>query len=359
MSIDALRGFDMLLIIGGGTFVVLLKSKTGWPWVDWLADQLEHPAWNGFTFYDFIFPLFLFTSGVSLSFSFKSRLGINSSYKDLYAKALRRALVLILLGILDKNSPLDVLEPNSIRYGTVLGRIGLATFLTTIIYLNVDLSRRVLLALGILITYWAALFWIPVPGYGAGDLSLEGNLPGWIDRSIMPGRLQQKLFDQLALGTFLPALCLTIFGSVAGDLLLQKEKGGKIVLHLLVAGCICIVTGVVWGLVFPINKHLWSSSFVMLTSGMSFVFSALFYGLIDVAGYTKWAFFFKVIGMNSLVIYMLDRFVNFQETSQLLFGGMFKHFDEKWHEPLVAFGAVWVIWGFVYFLYKNKVFVKI
>ncbi|MES1219721.1 MAG: DUF5009 domain-containing protein [Bacteroidota bacterium] len=359
LSIDALRGFDMLLIAGGGTFITLLKGVTNQSWIDTVADQLEHPAWNGFTFYDFIFPLFLFTAGVSLSFSIQSGLRKGMQKKELYKKAFKRLVILILLGIIDKNIPLNIFDPAQIRIGTVLGRIGVATFVATVLYLNFSWKGRMIWIGAILTFYCAALYLIPVPGYGAGDLSFEGNLVGWIDRHVMPGRLLQKTYDENALLTQLPALCLTIAGSLAGDVLQLVQTSTHKIIKLVVPGIAAIGAGILWGQYFPLNKHLWTSSFILLTSGMSLLFLALFYWLIDVMQYQRWAFFFKVIGMNSIVVYLAYRFIDFGYTSRLLFSGFYMHAAEKWQPALNALGALALVWIFLYILYRNKIFVKI
>ncbi|MEQ6120326.1 heparan-alpha-glucosaminide N-acetyltransferase domain-containing protein [Reichenbachiella sp. MALMAid0571] len=361
LSIDALRGFDMFFISGGGTFLYLINGKTGWAWVDAIADQMKHPAWDGFTFYDFIFPLFLFISGVSLSFSLSKNLTSGASNKELYKKAFKRMMILIVLGIVYKNAPLPLFDPSNIRFGSVLGRIGIATFVTTIICLNNSQKQRLLWAGGILLSYYAALYLIPVPDYGMGDLSFEGNLVGWLDRTIMPGRLKQDgIYDELAFLTQFPALCLTILGAWAGDILRsQSTESNKKLSHLILIGVSGIALGLIWSLHFPINKHLWTSSFILLTGGMGFLILTLFYWIIDVMGYSKWAFFFKVIGMNSLVIYFAYSFINFNYTSQKIFGGLLSVFDEKWHEILVSLGATGLVWLFLYILYRNKLFVKI
>ena len=176
LSIDALRGFDMLMITGAGSFIVLLHGRTGWPWVDSLANQFEHPAWNGFTFYDFIFPLFLFIAGLSLPFSLNKGLEQGFSKSKLYTKAFKRMLILIALGILDKNAPVPFLDWEQIRIVGVLQRIGFAGFITTLLYLNFNAKHRMIWVAGLLLFYYAAMFLIPVPGYGAGDLSFDGNL---------------------------------------------------------------------------------------------------------------------------------------------------------------------------------------
>ena len=226
MSIDALRGLDMLLIAGGGECIELLKGKTGWHWIDVVADQLEHPAWNGFSFYDFIFPLFLFISGVSLSFSLNKGLESGLSKNSIYRKAFRRMVLLVILGIIDKNTPITFFDPANIRVASVLGRIGVAGFFTTLLYLNFSRPKRLMWIAGILLAYYAALFLIPVPGYGAGDLSFEGNLVGWVDRHFMPGRLLERTYDENALLTQFPAMCLCMLGSLAGDVL--RSSGGRL-----------------------------------------------------------------------------------------------------------------------------------
>lgn len=359
LSIDALRGFDMLLISGGALFIRLMEGKTDLGWVDWLAVQMTHPAWHGFTFYDFIFPLFLFIAGVSLPFSLNKGLTSGMDKTMLYRKMFRRMLILIGLGILYKNAPVSIFEPSGIRYVSVLGRIGFAVFIAAILYLNFSKRSRMVWVGSILILYYAALFLIPVPGYGAGDLSLEGNLVGWIDRHLLPGRLLQGSYDELGLLTQLPALCLTVLGSLAGDILRSNRNDIKKLQLLFLAGAVCLGAGLVWSLHFPVNKHLWSSSFILVTGGMAFLFMFVFYGLIDVLKYEKWAFFFQVIGLNSLTIYLGYRFIDFGETSHLLFSGIYSIAPEPWHEVFQAFGAMILVWLLLYFLYRKKIFIKV
>ena len=197
LSIDTLRGFDMLMISGAGSFIYLLHGKTDLAWVDALALQFEHPAWNGFTFYDFIFPLFLFIAGVSIPFSVNKGLENGLSKSQIYRKAFIRMLILIGLGILDKNAPTPFFDWHQIRFVGVLQRIGFAGFIVTILYLNFETRARIIWVAGILLFYYAAMFLIPVPGYGAGDLSIEGNLHGWIDRNFLPGRLLQGTMTKM------------------------------------------------------------------------------------------------------------------------------------------------------------------
>ncbi len=361
-SLDALRGADMLMISGGGAFIHLMYGKTDWNWLNTLAHNMEHPGWlEPITFYDFIFPLFLFISGISLSYSINSQLKKGMDNIHIYKKAFKRMIILMILGIIYKNSPINIFDPAHIRYSSVLGRIGMATFFTTILYLNFSWRKRLYWVGGILLAYYAAMFLIPVPGYGPGNMTMEGNLAGWIDRAIMPGRLINHIYDENALATSLPAFTLTILGAWAGDILRNEQKSpmGKTGL-LLEIGIALIVLGLIWGLHFPIMKKMWTSSFILVTGGASFMAMGIFYWLIDVKNYTKWSFFFKVIGMNSLVIYYVYHFVDFRYTAHKLFSGFYSSFiGQDWVKIIDTFGAMILVWLFLYFLYKNKLFLKV
>lgn len=360
LSIDTLRGADMLMISGAGTFVFLLHGKTEYAWVDALAMQFEHPEWIGFTFYDFIFPLFLFIAGVSIPFSVTKGLENGTSKKEIYKKAFIRMLILIVLGIFDKNAPVPFFNWHEIRFVGVLQRIGVAGFVATLLYLNFSWRQRILWIGGILLFYYAIIFLIPVPGYGAGDLTMEGNLHGWFDRHFLPGRLLQKIFDENGLLTTLPAICLTIMGTLAADVLMMKNKTDVEKLKVfLIAGVSCIVVALLWGLHFPIFKRLWTSSFILLTGGMAFVVLGIFYWIIDILQFQRWTFFFRVIGMNSLAIYLAYRFIDFGHTSNLIFGGLYAPTAEKWHPVFESVGALIIVWLFLYGLYRFKIFLKV
>jgi predicted acyltransferase len=360
LSVDTLRGFDMLLIAGGGTFIERLKGKTGLSWVDAIADQLTHPAWHGFTFYDFIFPLFLFIAGVSMVFSLESGLEKGLSRETLVKKVFKRMIILFLLGIIDKNIPTDVFNPSNIRFGTVLSRIGIASFFGALFYLYLSPRQRLAGVVSILVGYYAMIFMIPVPGFGAGDISFEGNLVGWFDRTFMPGKLLQKTYDENALLTQLPAMCLTILGTFAGLKLREVSSSGQAkVIWLVACGAVSIAIGLLWSLHFPLNKHLWSSSFILVTAGMAFLFMAAFYYVIDVLQFRRWTFFFEVIGLNSIAIYLACRFVNFEDIARKLFGGLYSFTDETWHPVFSALGGLALTWWLMYFLYKKKIFFKI
>lgn len=360
VSIDALRGFDMIMICGVDAFFHELEGKTGVGWIDALALQFEHPEWIGLTFYDFIFPLFLFIAGVTLPFSLNKSIEGGIEKKTIYRKAFFRMLILIGFGILYKNAPIPYWHWSQIRFVSVLGRIGFAGFITVILYLNFDIIKRLYIVIGILVMYYACVMWIPVPGYGAGDLSFEGNLIGWFDRHFLPGRLLQGTYDELGILTQFPAMCLTMLGAIAGDVLRNGSlTDSRKLSRLFLFGIVGIAIALIWSLHFPIAKRLWTSSYILLTAGTSFIMLGIFYWLIDVMDIQKWSFVFVVIGMNSLTVYLTYRLVNFRYTAQLLFSGFYDGLDEKWFSVLESLGALILVWVFLYFLYRRKIFFKI
>lgn len=355
-SLDALRGFTMFWIIGGERIFESISELSGW---EWLGAQMRHVEWNGFSFMDLIFPLFMFTVGVSLFFSTSANLAKGKSKKELYMKAFRRMLILMFLGLIYKNVPLSYDWSNT-RYVSVLGRIGITGFLVTIIILNNRIRGQIMWMFGILAAYWALMMLVPVPGYGAGVLTLEGNLAGFIDRTILPGRLIQGVFDQNGILTTIPCISIVLTGAVAGKLMVsdaysEYRKAG----YLVLAGAFLILSGEVWGLSFPINKHLWSSSFILLTCGISLILLSLFYLVIDVSGFRKWSFPFIVIGLNSVTIYMASNLIDFSYTANLLLNGIIRRSGESIGALISALGIITLEWLFLYLLYRRKIFLKV
>jgi len=357
-SLDALRGFDMFLIIGGTHFIASFINAMGWDSLDWLTAQFHHVPWHGLTFEDVIFPLFLFMVGVSMVYSIASSKRKGMSKKEIYWKAFKRMILLSILGIIYKNRPLHF-DWDQIRYVSVLGRIGVCGFLATLIFTNTTWRGLIYWLFGILIAYWAAVMFIPVPGYGAGDLSQEGNLVTYIHSNIVPGRLIDGIYDENGYFTHIPATGLVLMGALAGTLLRTSREEMQKVAWLAGAGAVAIVIGVIWNFHFPINKHLWSSSFIMVTGGISFLFMALFYLAIDVWGYQKWAFPFKVVGLNSIFIYMASGLIDFGYTSKYLLNGFIQMAGEDGQRFIVQFGVLLLEFGLLYFMYRKRIFVKV
>lgn len=357
LSLDALRGFDMFWIIGGKEIAQEAAKLTKWPWLQWLSDQLEHTEWHGFTLYDLIFPLFLFMAGVAMPFSFAKRLEHGATKAQLYRHSLIRALVLVFLGMVYN----DLLKFDwaTMRYTSVLGHIGIAYFFAALIVLNANVIGQFIWAVGLLVAYWAMMRFIPVPGYGAGDLSPAHTLNDFIDRMLMPGQLKFGDRDPLGILATIPAIGTALAGAIAGHLL-KNDGYSKYfkVMAMAVAGVICFVLAFLWNFDFPINKNLWSSSFVLHCAGYSLLLLSLFYLVIDVWRFRNWAMFFVVIGSNSILIYMARRFVDFDFTTHFFFDGLLG--ITGLYQPLLfAVAVVFVEWLLLLLLYKHRIFFKV
>jgi predicted acyltransferase len=360
-SLDALRGFDMFWIMGGEGIFIGLASLTGWPVFQWWAGQLDHVAWHGFRFYDMIFPLFLFIAGISFPFSYAKRVANNEERQKIYRHVFGRGLILVLLGILYNNGvQFDFAE---MRYGSVLGRIGLAWMFAALIFMNTKLFFRIVWFWSLLIGYWLLLLLFPANDLGSNDpFSQEGNLASYIDRLIMPGKLYLGNHDPEGLFSTIPAISTALLGMFTGEFLMSsflKNSPFRKVIYMAGAAVLLMIIGRIWNLQFPINKNIWSSSFVCWVGGLSLMLFTVFYLIIDLLNYRKWAFFFVVIGLNPITIYLAGRIIGFSRASKFFFGGFTELLPEAWAPLIDGIGITTVAWVFLYILYKKKIFLKV
>ena len=367
MSLDALRGFDMFWIIGGGAIFEALAKFTNWPVLNWWAGQLEHKYWEGFNFEDLIFPMFLFIAGVSIPFSINKRLQLGHSRTQIYKHAFTRLILLIVLGFLLANGGIQSFDFSNYRYTHVLMRIGIGCFFATIIYLNTKIRGQILWAAGLLLGYWAIMKLIPVPGYGAGVMTPEGNLAGYIDRLLLPGKFFQWYFpgilDPEGLLGHISGVAMGLLGVLTGQFLIKEDKnlsGLKKALYIGAAGILFLGIGLVWDMAFPIIKKIWTSSFVVFAAGWSLIFLSIFYLIIDVWKLKKWSFFFIVIGSNSIFIYACQSGVfDLRRTSEFFFNGFIKYpLDTAAQHVIASIAYLLVSWLILYFMYKKKIFFK-
>lgn len=358
-SLDALRGFDMFWIMGAEEIFHTLAKATGSPFWGAVANQFTHPEWNGFHLYDLIFPLFLFLAGVATPYSVGRELEKGKSRSELVLRVVKRGLILVLLGIVVNNG-LQIKPIHEIRFASVLGRIGIAYMLANIIYLYSRPRTQIIWFASLLIGYWLLLKFNSAPGFAAGDLTMQGNFASYVDRLILPGKLYLGIHDPEGLVSTIPAISTGLLGILAGTLLKNGQVAqSKKALYLAVAGIIFLALAQLWNLDFPINKNLWSSSFVLHVGGLSLLLLALFYYVIDVLGYKQWAFFFKVIGMNSILIYISGKFINWEYTTNGFFKWLGQLVGDPYNIVVMAICFVAVKWLFLYFMYKKKVFLKV
>ena len=358
-SLDALRGFDMFWIMGADAIFHEMAKATNAPFWQTLANQFSHPDWNGFHFYDLIFPLFLFIAGVATPYSVGRELEKGKTKQQVLWRVVKRGLILVILGIIYNNG-LKIEPVSQIRFGSVLGRIGLAYMFANIIYIYSTYRTQIIWFVGILIGYWLMFKFTAAPGFPHGDLTMEGNFASYIDRLVLPGRLYLGIHDPEGLMGNIPATATGLLGILTGQLLKNSPytKQRKAALMAGV-GAMSIIIALIWNLDFPINKNLWTSSFVLMVGGISLLLLSLFYYIIDILGYKKWAFFFKVIGMNSILIYMSGRFINWEYSTNAFLGWVGQLIGDPYNAVAMAICYVMVKWVFLYFMYKKKIFLRV
>jgi len=354
-SIDALRGFAMLWIIGGGDVFKSLSKTWNTPVTETLYQQMEHAGWEGFHFLDLIFPLFLFLVGVLLPFSIGRRMEQSADRKALYGHIVKRTLVLILLGLVDYG--LLRLDGGQMRWSTVLGRIGICYFFAALMVIHTRWRTQALVGTSILLLFWAALLFVPVPGHGRGVLTPEGCLTTYLDQLLIPGKLGLGLYDRQGILSTFPSFSTTLLGVLTGHWLRTKRSPRRKTIGLLGAGLVGLILGHIWGKFFFISRNIWTSSFVVYAGGWSLLLLALFYWIVDVKGYRKWAFFLIVIGMNSITIWVGQRCIDFGYTAGYVFDGLLRYAGAV--KPVLAAVSVLTLkWLFLYFLHRHRIYLK-
>ena len=380
MSLDALRGADMLFIMGFSGAVVALCQLLGFGKDCWLATQMTHVAWHGFRHHDTIFPLFLFLAGVSWPFSYASQIAKGRTTAAILRKMAVRVAALVFLGL--ATSSFFAFKVESFRYDSVLAHIGVCWAAAALLYMFVRSVRaRLAIAAALLVAHWLVLRFFSAPdaaallsstdpavakkvasyaAYGTDGFSFTGNIAGWIDRTFMPGRLHEGIFDPDGLLGKVTGTVTAMLGVFAGELLRRKEvPGGRKAFILAGAGILSLAACLAWRPWCPVNKKIWTSTFILAAGAYSFLALALFYWIVDVKGWRGWTFFFRVIGMNSITIYVMMRFVEFRSMSKFFFSGVAGLGNGHWSALVLCLGQVALEWLLLLYLYRKGTFLKV
>jgi predicted acyltransferase len=359
MSVDALRGLDMFFIVGVEEVIEGLSEM--FPMAPSLNDRLQHAPWAGFHFYDLIFPLFAFIVGVSLVFSLSKSISAEGRAATT-RKLIKRSIILYLLGLCVYGGIGGGIE--QVRLMGVLQRLALCYCAAGLAFVWMSPRKMVALTVTLLAGYWAMLTFIPVPGFGAGDFAEGHNLTNWIDKMFLPFRKWDGDHDPEGLLSTLPAIATTLLGVFAGMLLRNPSVEPVRKIRLLVVwGCAGVVLGLLWHLQFPIIKKLWTSSFVLLTAGMSSVLLAVFYQVIDIQQRRSWCQPFVWIGMNAITIYLIVHFVKLEPIAKCVTGGeIHTALDAMWTDLgdlVTALLALLLAVLICRFLFVRKIFLRV
>lgn len=357
-AIDVLRGFDMFFLVGAGE--ILRRFFRGFETDAFqpVLQQLSHADWIGFTAWDIIMPLFLFTSGLSMPYSFGKFIGQGNSKKDLYIKILKRFIKLFILGWIAQGNLLDLSFDTFHIYCNTLHSIAFGYLVTAVIILNVHgIKGQIAAGASLLGAYWAAMTFIPVPGIGSGVLTPDGNLAIYIDHAVL-GRFDDGTQYTWVL-TSLAFAATVISGYYAGYILKREIAKVQKLKLMLIIGAALIAGGLLWGLQMPVIKKIWSCSMVLFSSGICFLLLALSFYLTDMLKLNGgWVTAFRQFGLNSITAYMIHQSLNLGAVSKYLLHG-FEQYTGTFFPMVVAMGEFGLLWFIIRQMYKYKIFLKV
>jgi predicted acyltransferase len=364
VSLDVFRG----ITIAG---MVLVNNPGTWTAIYW---PLQHAQWHGWTPTDLVFPFFLFIVGVAIPLAFGRRMESGGSKRDLYLKVIRRTVIIFALGLFLNGFPDFSIA--DIRIPGVLQRIAVCYLVASLIFLTTKTRTQVIIAVALLLLYWFMMTKLHAPGFVAGDLSKEGSLASWIDRVVFGPHVwkQAKVYDPEGILSTIPAIATSLFGVLTGQWLRSERTVLEKLAGLFVAGAVCVMIGWSWNAFFPINKALWTSSYVMFTTGLALQLLALCYWLIDIKGYKRWSWPFVVFGVNAIALFVgtalmadamgLIKISQPDGTKISLQGWIFRNLYMSWASPInaslfyaISFVLLWLF--LMWLLYRKKIFIKI
>jgi predicted acyltransferase len=354
LSLDFFRGLTIAAMI-------VVNDPGSWSYI---YAPLKHADWHGATPTDLVFPFFLFIVGVSISLSLSKR----KVSGNLYFKIIKRSIIIFLLGIFLALFPKFDFE--NLRIVGVLQRIAIVYLVCAVLYLNTSFSAQLKIGVGLLLFYWTTMMFIPFGGNLAGTLEPGNNFAAWVDSFVLPGRMYQETWDPEGFYSTIPSIATGITGMLCGKIILNTNNSLKDkIIKLFYWGVLMLIIGHFWDYIFPINKHIWTSSYVLFSSGLGMMILAMSIWVIDEKKYTSNIKFGLVFGSNAIVAYVLHGIVWRLFQIPIISGvGL----QKLWMDTGVNLGlpakfvsldwAIFytiVIYFIVYQLYKKKIFIKI
>jgi predicted acyltransferase len=359
MSLDLFRGATialMILVNDAGD-----ESAAYWP--------LRHSAWNGWTPTDLVFPFFLFIVGVALAYSFRSRLARGESRQELMKHVLWRGFLLLALGVFLNGFP-NHYDIHTLRFYGVLQRIAICYVITSVLELWTGWRTQITVILGCLVGYWILMRYVTVPGFGIPThdmpiLDPDRNIAAWLDRKLLMGHLYEVTRDPEGVLSTIPSVATCLLGLQTGKWLRSARSGASKAGGMAIVGVVLFLAGEFFNAWFPINKKLWTSSFVLVTAGLALVILALCYWVLDLKQWRgPWTKPFLIFGMNAIAAYVCAALVAHFLIYTRLGGALYVRFLQPNFNPSNAslvFALLFVLacWLAMFALYRKKIFLKI
>ena len=355
-SIDILRGFDMLMIVLADQFFSKLHQGAGSNFTAALAKQFSHPEWLGFRFYDIIMPLFLFVVGAVIPFSMSKYTQNLDNRKSLYLKLLKRFFLLFLLGWIVQGNLLELDISNFKIFSNTLQAIAVGYVFTTIAYVYLKPNHRYLLFVGCLLIYALLLVLPVIPEIGRSTLIPNTNFALYVDHLVFGSFDDGTQYTWFLSGLGFTAT--TLSGLFAGVLIKTQKDKSRVVKTLLIYGTIALSLGLIVNTFHPVVKKIWSSTFVLVSSGICYFLMAIFYWVIDVKKQFKWAFFLKVIGMNAITAYVITHVLPFPKIAGFVLFGL-APYTGNYYGLITVIGGFGLLYLLLWYMYKNKTFIKV
>ena len=368
-SLDVLRGADLFFLMAVGPVMRKLITTIDAPWLNKCYWLFDHVAWQGFSPWDIIMPLFVFMTGITIPFAL-SRMREECNYAPALWRILRRVVVLWVFGMICQGGLFDKSPETVYLYSNTLQAIAVAYAVSALLFLFTKLRTQIAVAAVLLVGYWAAMEFISVDGFGGGDYSPEKNLAEWVDQAVL-GRFREgaKVIDGVVVFknsyhytwvlsslTFVVTGLLGMFaGVIAKSKIAEKHK----LYWFAGAGAAMVVVGLIWSIWHPIIKMIWTSSMTLFSGGICFLLLWLCYYLIDYKGYRKGLTLFKVYGMNSIAAYMMPKFVRVRAVLVALLAFLPLLVGDAWSAFIITVANVAVQYALLYYMYKREIFLKV
>lgn len=356
ISVDALRGFDMFWIIGGKKIFKGLDKALDNSVTNFIYSQLDHAEWLGLTFYDIIMPLFLYLVGISMVYSFRKRLNSDKSKINLWKHIFIRIFWLWILGMMVQGKLLTY-DINEIKlYSNTLQAIAAGYLISAIIILNFSVIKQIFATLGLLLIYWGIMTFSAIPEIGANNFLPENNFALFFDKLLLgnfqDGTTYTWIISSINFGV------TTMLGVFSGYILQSNQKPLAKFSNLFAFGIALIIFGEMWSIWHPSIKHIWTSSFTLISGGICLILLSLFYFIIDVLNFKKWTTFFVIIGSNAIFAYVTAHVFDYRVIAQVFTSGLEKYTGD-WYQFIYALGGFLVLFLILKFMNKNKIYVKI
>lgn len=372
-SLDALRGMDLLFLVAISDIIEELAEVVDTPWMSAIMECFTHKKWEGFSPWDLVMPLFMFMAGVAIPFAlgkYKESLAqTGESRKRLYFRLGKRVLLLWIFGMMVQGN-LMALDPDRIYFFTnTLQAIAVGYFFSAIIYLHTSWKTQIGIAVALLLTFWGAMEFITIGGYGGGDYTPHGNLAEGIDTMVL-GRFRdtaqiidgqvvvKESYTYTWILSSLNFVVTVLSGVLAGQVLKSSRSKQTKVSSLLIAGIAMVALGWTWDMVHPVIKHIWTGSMVFVSSGYCFLLMGLFYLWIDCMGHNKHLTVLKVYGMNSITAYVVSHVISFKSISKSLFFGLEQYVGD-YYQVIIQVSNVAILFIILYIMYRKKIFLRV